>query len=627
MARAADWSPGLARLDGVSLRTTYALPRPPARRLSVSLLLRATDQSWTWLDGWLVCGIELDRQRAVHRQGRRPTRPTCCPFLGFSLLSWSLGDVVLTIESLGGATPPSPVPQTSSTFCSTACLRGRDAVHPGAVKKITSPNWLDGAIAGLVRGRVCRLRLPQHPAVGGGSTLATVTNLAYPIGDVLLLGLVVAGFAVLSRRSKAPWFLCKRDGVERPGDTSNLFQNSLERRGSVHPECHRMADRHRGDVHGRSGCAGAPDPLAPQTVRRGSPSPISVRLPHWPSSWSPACTPSAVWPSAWPRPRWWSSGSGWCFRCVGSSTLSQERHRQSVTDDLTDLKNRRYLFRVLDDFFASTPTGPDQRSLAFLFVDLNRFKEINDSFGHPAGDELLRQLGARLSGSLRDTDLLVRSEETSSRSCSSTETPPMPLRSPNGSLPVWPSRSCSTSSEPHLRQHRNRGSAHRCHGQRRPGLVRRRGHVPLQAGHTPLRSYEQTSTRRSTMRLLEELRAAIDEGELVLHYQPQFDLRSGEILAVEALVRWIHPRPWACSRRPSSSPWPRKRVLCRITSGYSDRHRPVRDVASSRTLLIVSVNISPTNLLEPGSSTWSRDQLELHGFPAERWSSRSPRPA
>jgi len=64
---------------------------------------------------------------------------------------------------------------------------------------------------------------------------------------------------------------------------------------------------------------------------------------------------------------------------------------------------------VLDSFFTeSDDTLTPGRSLAFLFIDLNHFKEVNDSFGHPAGDELLRQVGARLSGSLRDGDLLVR---------------------------------------------------------------------------------------------------------------------------------------------------------------------------------------------------------------------------
>ena len=54
------------------------------------------------------------------------------------------------------------------------------------------------------------------------------------------------------------------------------------------------------------------------------------------------------------------------------------------------------------------PTRTPDRSLAFLFVDLNHFKEINDSFGHPAGDEVLKQLGARLKDSLRGSDALIR---------------------------------------------------------------------------------------------------------------------------------------------------------------------------------------------------------------------------
>jgi len=81
-----------------------------------------------------------------------------------------------------------------------------------------------------------------------------------------------------------------------------------------------------------------------------------------------------------------------------SATVNRDRRPHG-------LANRRYLFRVLDASFADARGAmASQRTLAFLFIDLNRFKEINDSFGHPAGDELLKQLGARLTGSLRDTD-------------------------------------------------------------------------------------------------------------------------------------------------------------------------------------------------------------------------------
>src|ERR1035441_10594112 len=77
--------------------------------------------------------------------------------------------------------------------------------------------------------------------------------------------------------------------------------------------------------------------------------------------------------------------------------LTEERHRQAQTDELTGLGNRRHLLHVIDTYFADFhDPWTAERTLAFLYIDLNHFKEINDSFGHPAGDELLRQLGPRL---------------------------------------------------------------------------------------------------------------------------------------------------------------------------------------------------------------------------------------
>src|ERR1039458_2481692 len=75
----------------------------------VSLLLRPSDSYWTWLDGWVVCGIELAASAACIARGlsRRPGRVAALT-LGCSLLAWAVGDVVLTVQSIGGATPPSP---------------------------------------------------------------------------------------------------------------------------------------------------------------------------------------------------------------------------------------------------------------------------------------------------------------------------------------------------------------------------------------------------------------------------------------------------------------------------------------------------------------------------------------
>ena len=89
--------------------------------------------------------------------------------------------------------------------------------------------------------------------------------------------------------------------------------------------------------------------------------------------------------------------------------LTEKRHRQAITDDLTGLGNRRRLFNLLDAYFAdyADPETIDRR-LSLLYVDLDHFKEINDSFGHAAGDEVLRQLGPRLISRLRSSDVLVR---------------------------------------------------------------------------------------------------------------------------------------------------------------------------------------------------------------------------
>src|SRR6202011_3962684 len=71
-------------------------------------------------------------------------------------------------------------------------------------------------------------------------------------------------------------------------------------------------------------------------------------------------------------------------------SLTEKRHRQAITDELTGLGNRRHLFYLLDGFFADLADRRTDHHLSLLYVDLDHFKEINDSFGHAAGDELLR---------------------------------------------------------------------------------------------------------------------------------------------------------------------------------------------------------------------------------------------
>ncbi|MDX1626613.1 MAG: PAS domain S-box protein [Wenzhouxiangellaceae bacterium] len=104
---------------------------------------------------------------------------------------------------------------------------------------------------------------------------------------------------------------------------------------------------------------------------------------------------------------------GKAYRMIGTMTDVSERHRisremayQAVHDELTGLYNRRKFEQVLEQLIDQSEES--DRSYAVLYMDLDQFKVVNDTCGHHAGDELLRQLGVALMGRIRDSDTLAR---------------------------------------------------------------------------------------------------------------------------------------------------------------------------------------------------------------------------
>ena len=233
-------------------------------------------------------------------------------------------------------------------------------------------------------------------------------------------------------------------------------------------------------------------------------------------------------------------------------SLSSSR-RQALTDDLTGLPNRRALYAGLEAALRGDvprrrredPPAPSPSGTALLVVDLDRFKELNDTLGHAAGDILLRQVGGRLRPVLGPDCLLARlggdefaimlghvrtAEEAlqAGRRVRTALVDPFPV----GDLRVHVDASIGAALAP-------------------PGgdadALMRRADVAMyraKSERTGLELYAQQLDRNTPgrLRLGGELREAVGTDQIVLHFQPQADPRTGRVGTVEALVRWAHPQ-------------------------------------------------------------------------------------
>ncbi|TME36181.1 MAG: EAL domain-containing protein [Chloroflexi bacterium] len=216
---------------------------------------------------------------------------------------------------------------------------------------------------------------------------------------------------------------------------------------------------------------------------------------------------------------------------------------QALHDALTDLPNRVLLHDRLQQ--AIRAADRNTTSVALLVMDLDRFKEVNDTFGHHTGDQLLEQLGQRLGSVLRASDTIARlggdefavllptaaldeAQQIADRLLQVLEQP-FTL----GGLQLEIDASIGIALSPD-------------HGHDADTLLRRadvamyvakRGNV----GHAV---YTADQDQHSPMRLamVSELRRAIDQNELSLYFQPKVSLAAGSVTCAEALVRWQHPR-------------------------------------------------------------------------------------
>jgi diguanylate cyclase (GGDEF)-like protein len=295
-----------------------------------------------------------------------------------------------------------------------------------------------------------------------------------------------------------------------------------------------------------------------------------------------------------------------------------ETRRQATTDDLTSLPNRRLLMqRAAAEIVAARAV---QGSLALLVIDLDRFKELNDTLGHQAGDGLLRQIGPRVRPVLRSTDTMARlagdefglllgspcDEAAALRVAGKVRDA---LRAPFEieGLHLHVAASVGVALLP-------------THADDAERLLHCADIAMYQAkaSHTGHEVYaaDQERYSRDSLTLTSELPQAIEHGQLEVHFQPKADARRRRVVGAEALVRWRHPDrglllPGAFLALAEHSGLSRE-LTRRVMAEALERCRQWRAAGHD---LHVSVNASVADLLDVHFPLEVAAAVAAHGVP------------
>ena len=214
------------------------------------------------------------------------------------------------------------------------------------------------------------------------------------------------------------------------------------------------------------------------------------------------------------------------------------------TDPLTGLANRATFIERLRQLFAAAHRGAP--AFAVLYLDLDRFKDINDTLGHPVGDRYLVTVAERLTASIRETDLVARlgGDEFAVLQTELTDT------SDAGTLAAKIRAAVATPVDlggNHLQATASIGIALYSADTANPEDMLAQADVALYRAKEEGRDQYRFHTEeldvqvREQVAIAEELRVAVGRKEFELHYQPQIELNTGKIAGMEALIRWNHP--------------------------------------------------------------------------------------
>jgi diguanylate cyclase (GGDEF)-like protein len=233
------------------------------------------------------------------------------------------------------------------------------------------------------------------------------------------------------------------------------------------------------------------------------------------------------------------------FDRADEKTKADERIEYLAShDSLTNLPNRETFNELLH--YAIEAARRHQRQFAVLFIDLDRFKVINDSLGHDAGDTLLVEIASRLRGALRSSDVVARLggdefvvilEETGERD--EVEQIAHTLLSVLSQPFQLSGHECHTTASIGIAMYPSDGDDAQTLTKNADMAM----YLAKEDGKNGFRFFSKEIKTQSIERLTLEtaLRRALERDQFTLHYQPKVDMVTGQITGVEALLRWTHP--------------------------------------------------------------------------------------
>lgn len=492
------------------------------------------------VDGWLGALTQAVPAAlcwsAVRRAG---ARRRSVALLAAGVSAFAGGNVLFVVAAAHDRTLPFPSTADIGYLCFyplvlaaiTVTVRREHRAVRGSV-------WLDSVLGGLGAAAALAVVLERVFDQAAGSPLAVGVALAYPIFDLLLVAVVVGVIALHGRRVQRHWLpllvglvlFAAADAVYALRVAANAYSvgTPLDALWAIALALITVWSRAR---PAGSDATGTEQPVA-----------LAVPVLATAASLCVLITASRTHVST---------------LAVGLSSLTlvaaairtqlafrqvrrlADMRLQATTDHLTGLPNRRAFYSHIKMQLERADAVQ-----ALLLLDLDKFKEVNDSLGHHIGDQLLIEVGMRLSEQLRDGDLLARlggdefavllADTNRDQAVSVAVKLRVALAEPFvlGGLSMCTDASIGIALAPE-------------HGTE-VGVLMRRADIAMykaKRAHDGHRVYTGADDigGDERIRTLQELRIALTGQQLTLHYQPKVDLDTGLVRGVEALVRWDHP--------------------------------------------------------------------------------------